>query len=153
MIDREKDILGMPTGSEVTGDAKLVASVEYPIEGDIENWTRQSVAIDYKSDGNPEKMNIIFSASDYFNRSELGTGNALYVDDVQLVYNSRLKSLVVDGKEVNGFSDGVFDYQLPADLQGKDIVATAFGKDATVETVTESNVTTITVKKRLWVRR
>ena len=83
----------MPTGSEVTGDAKLVASVEYPIEGDIENWTRQSVAIDYKSDGNPEKMNIIFSASDYFNRSELGTGNALYVDDVQLVYNSRLKSL------------------------------------------------------------
>ena len=146
MIDREKDILGMPTGSEVTGDAKLVASVEYPIEGDIENWTRQSVAIDYKSDGNPEKMNIIFSASDYFNRSELGTGNALYVDDVQLVYNSRLKSLVVDGKEVNGFSDGVFDYQLPADLQGKDIVATAFGKDATVETVTEGNVTTITVK-------
>lgn len=146
MIDREKDILGMPTGSEVTGDAKLVASVEYPIEGDIENWTRQSVAIDYKSDGNPEKMNIIFSASDYFNRSELGTGNALYVDDVQLVYNSRLKSLVVDGKEVNGFSDGVFDYQLPADLQGKDIVATAFGKDATVETVTEGNVTTVTVK-------
>ena len=55
MIDREKDILGMPTGSEVTGDAKLVASVEYPIEGDIENWTRQSVAIDYKSDGNPER--------------------------------------------------------------------------------------------------
>ena len=106
----------------MTGDAKLVASVEYPIEGDIENWTRQSVAIDYKSDGNPEKMNIIFSASDYFNRSELGTGNALYVDDVQLVYNSRLKSLVVDGKEVNGFSDGVFDYQLPADLQGKDIM-------------------------------
>ena len=65
---------------------------------------------------------------------------------MQLVYNSRLKSLVVDGKEVNGFSDGVFDYQLPADLQGKDIVATAFGKDATVETVTEGNVTTITVK-------
>ena len=65
---------------------------------------------------------------------------------MQLVYNSRLKSLVVDGKEVNGFSDGVFDYQLPADLQGKDIVATAFGKDATVETVTEGNVTTVTVK-------
>lgn len=145
MVDREKDILGMVTEG-VTGDAKLVAFNEYYIEENIENWTRQSVAIDYKSDGNPEKMNIIFSASDYFNRSELGTGNALYVDDVQLVYNSRLKSLVVDGKEVNGFSDGVFDYQLPADLQGKDIVATAFGKDATVETVTEGNVTTITVK-------
>lgn len=145
MVDREKDILGMVTEG-VTGDAKLVAFNEYYIEENIENWTRQSVAIDYKSDGNPEKMNIIFSASDYFNRSELGTGNALYVDDVQLVYNSRLKSLVVDGKEVNGFSDGVFDYQLPADLLGKDIVATAFGKDATVETVTEGNVTTITVK-------
>lgn len=145
MVDREKDILGMVTEG-VTGDAKLVAFNEYYIEENIENWTRQSVAIDYKSDGNPEKMNIIFSASDYFNRSELGTGNALYVDDVQLVYNSRLKSLVVDGKEVNGFSDGVFDYQLPADLQGKDIVATAFGKDATVETVTEGNVTTVTVK-------
>lgn len=145
MVEREKDILGMVTEG-VTGDAKLVAFNEYYIEENIENWTRQSVAIDYKSDGNPEKMNIIFSASDYFNRSELGTGNALYVDDVQLVYNSRLKSLVVDGKEVNGFSDGVFDYQLLADLQGKDIVATAFGKDATVETVTEGNVTTVTVK-------
>ena len=145
MIDREKDILGMPTGSEVTGDAKLVASVEYPIEGDIENWTRQSVAIDYKSDGNPEKMNIIFSASDYFNRSELGTGNTLTVDDVQLIYNSRLKSLSVGGEDVPGFDNGVFDYQLPADMKGAEIKADAFGKDAKVEVTEDGDVVKVVV--------
>lgn len=144
MADREKDILGMITEG-VTGNAELVASEVYSIEGDIEDWTRLSVPIDYKSDRNPESMNIIFSSADYFNRPAMGTGNALYVDDVQLVYNARLKSLTVDGKEVGGFSDGVFGYQLPGDLLGKEIKAEAFGKDAKVEKSTDGNVTVITV--------
>lgn len=144
MVDREKDILGKITEG-VTGDAKLVASNEYYIEGDVENWTRNSFAIDYKSDVNPEKMNIIFAASDYFDRSALGTGNALTVDDVRFIYNSRLKSLTVGGQEVSGFDNGVFEYQLPADMVDAKVEAKAFGKDAKVTVSKNGNVTTIVV--------
>lgn len=144
MVDREKDILGKITEG-VTGDAKLVASNEYYIEGDVENWTRNSFAIDYKSDVNPEKMNIIFAASDYFDRSALGTGNTLTVDDVRFIYNSRLKSLTVGGQEVSGFDNGVFEYQLPGDMVDAKVEAKAFGKDAKVAVSKNGNVTTIVV--------
>lgn len=147
MVDREKDILGK-IKEGVTGNFKLVAANEYYIEGDIAEWTRQSFAIDYKDKENkvnPEKMNIIFSASDYFDRSALGTGNTLSVDDVQFIYNSRLKSLTVGGKEVPGFDNGVFEYQLPADMADAKVEAEAFGKEANVEVVKNGNVSTVTV--------
>ena len=147
MQDREKDILGKITEG-VSGDAQLVASNEYYIEGDIADWTRMSIAVDYKDKENkvyPEMMNIIFSASDYFNRPAMGTGNDLTVDDVKLIYNSRLKSVTFGGVEVPHFDDGTFEYQLAADRQSEDIQAEAYGKDAQVEVVTEGNVVTITV--------
>lgn len=144
MVDRDQDILGKKTEG-VSGDAQLVAANEYYIEGDVAEWARHSFAVDYKQDVNPEKMNLIFSASDYFNRAALGTGNALMVDDVQFIYNSRLKSLTVGGEEVPGFNDGVFAYQLSADRIDQEIKAEAFGKDAEVVITKDGNVTTIVV--------
>lgn len=144
MVDRDQDILGKKTEG-VTGDAKLVAVNEYYIEGDIAKWTRTSFAIDYKLDVNPEKMNLIISASDYFNRPALGTGNALMVDDVQFIYNSRLKTLTVGGEEVPEFDNGVFEYQLPISMIDKEIKAEAFGKDAKVTVTKNGTVVTIVV--------
>lgn len=144
MVDREKDILGKIKDG-VSGDAKLIASNEYYIEGEVEDWTRHSFAVRYESDENPEKMNLIFSASDYFDRSALGTGNTLSVDDVRLIYNARLKSLKINGEMVANFDDAVFSYQLPAVDGDVKVEAEAFGKDAKVEVTNESNVYTVKV--------
>lgn len=70
------------------------------------NWTLVKVPILYMDNRAPEKMNIIFSASNYPNfraNSGLYTGNSLYVDDVQLIYSSKIQKLLIDGQVWNGF--------------------------------------------------
>ena len=63
-------------------------------------------------------MNIIFSASNYPNfraNDGLYTGNSLYVDDVELIYSSKIQKLYVGGKEWKAFDQnntGVQTYSL-----------------------------------------
>ena len=69
-------------------------------------WTNIRVPIYYFNNDVPTMMNIIFSASNYPNfraNSGLYEGNALYVDDVELIYSSKVQKLYVGGKEWLGF--------------------------------------------------
>lgn len=69
-------------------------------------WTNIRVPIYYFSNDVPSMMNIIFSASNYPNfraNDGLYEGNSLYVDDVELIYSSKIQKLYLDGKEWKGF--------------------------------------------------
>lgn len=83
------------------------------------NWTNIKVPIYYFNDNAPVYMNIIFSASNYPNfraNSGLYVGNSLYVDDVQLIYSSKIQTLRIDGKEWKGFDPNSSlpqEYSLP----------------------------------------
>ena len=69
-------------------------------------WTNIRVPIYYFNNDVPTMMNIIFSASNYPNfrdNSGLYPGNSLYVDDVELIYSSKIQKLYLDGKEWKGF--------------------------------------------------
>ena len=71
-----------------------------------ENWTNIRVPIYYFNNDVPTMMNIIFSAGNYPNyraNSGLHDGNSLYVDDVELIYSSKIHKLYVGGKEWKGF--------------------------------------------------
>lgn len=114
MVDRDRNILGMETniGGEVTksDDAACIARLESYIEGDAAEWTELTAEFNYgEFDGTgtlPEKMNIILSANDYFgDRSKIGNGNSLTVDDVRLVYYSTLKELAYEGEELEFAAD------------------------------------------------
>ena len=77
-------------------------------------WTNIRVPIYYSNNTAPEKMNIIFSASQYPNyRISTGmyAGNSLYVDDVELIYSSKIQTLYVDGKEWKGFDPNSTEVQ------------------------------------------
>ena len=70
------------------------------------NWTNIRVPIYYFNSDAPTMMNIIFSASNYPNyraNSGLYAGNSLYVDDIELIYSSKIQKLYVGGKEWKGF--------------------------------------------------
>ena len=70
------------------------------------NWTNIRVPIYYFNNDVPTMMNIIFSAGNYPNyraNSGLHDGNSLYVDDVELIYSSKIHKLYVGGKEWKGF--------------------------------------------------
>ncbi|MGN1247932.1 MAG: hypothetical protein ACI4UO_05030, partial [Paludibacteraceae bacterium] len=70
------------------------------------DWTNIKVPIYYFNNDAPTMMNIIFSASNYPNyraNSGLYDGNSLWVDDVSLIYSSKIQKLYIDDKEWKGF--------------------------------------------------
>lgn len=79
------------------------------------NWTNIRVPIYYFNNDVPTMMNIIFSASNYPNyraNDGLYEGNSLYVDDVELIYSSKVQKLYVGGKEWLGFDPNSSEEQI-----------------------------------------
>lgn len=119
MIDRDRNILNLPTskGGAVTKteNAQLVASVQYRIKGSTNGkWVNQVVDLDYGTNGAAavEKFNVIFSATDYFDRTKIVPENSLTVDNVVLLYYHALSDLKYDGVTLNGFSEDKLSYDL-----------------------------------------
>ncbi len=70
------------------------------------DWTQITVPIYYLNNDVPEKVNVIFSAGNYPNfrdNNGIYNGNDIYIDDVELVYNSNIEALFIDGIEWTGF--------------------------------------------------
>ncbi len=93
-------------GGKVTYEQKLIAKIEaYTTEQPTE-WTEWTIPFEYVSENSketPEKINVIFAASDYFNSSNVTEGVKLCIDDVSLVYYKHLKSLTIDGTTPSTF--------------------------------------------------
>lgn len=157
MYGRERNILDIKTttgGAATKSDdaaciAKVVKSITGNVEGKLETMV---VPLDYGkyagTDVQPDSLNIIFAASDYFGqRSKVGAGNALVVDNVKLLYYHAIKDASYNGQEFVFGDDHAADFSteayVPANLQ-----FTKVGQGATVEQSynDETGVLTITVK-------
>lgn len=78
-------------------------------------WTNIRVPIYYFNDDVPTMMNIIFSASNYPNfraNDGLYDGNSLYVDDVELIYSSKIDKLYIRDREWKGFDPNSTEEQV-----------------------------------------
>lgn len=156
MYNRDRNILGLETttGGNVTtsDDAACVASVVKSIEGD-QTGSLATMVVDLNygefagSDVQPDSLNIIFSASDYFGkRSKVGAGNTLVVDNVKLLYYHSLKDVTFNGKPV-AFSEGN-TATLTESYDANKLSYVKVGEGATVSSSfnEETNVLTLTVK-------
>lgn len=111
----ERAILGKVTPDETAG--KLVASCEYLLKPTNSDWQTIEVPFIYDEEaGDPTMMNVIISAGDYWERGNLKENTTLLVDDVHFVYYSRLKSLKLNGVEIEGFSPDVYEYTVEGDF-------------------------------------
>ncbi len=89
----------------MSGDGKLVAKCDYEITSTGGKWQEIVVPLIYEEGAEkPEKMNVIISAADYWNRSSIQAGTTLSADDVDFVYYSTLTGLEVGGAAVQGFA-------------------------------------------------
>ena len=157
MYGRERNILDIKTttgGATTKSDdaaciAKVVKSITGNVEGKLETMV---VPLDYGkyagTDVQPDSLNIIFAASDYFGqRSKVGAGNALVVDNVKLLYYHAIKDASYNGEGFEFGPSHAADFSteayVPANLQ-----FTKVGQGATVEQSynDETGVLTITVK-------
>jgi len=107
--DEESDIRISTDGNEcgTTTAANQVAEGWVRQRAIYDNWTLIKVPIFYVNDAVPEKMNVIFSASNYPNfraNSGLYAGNTLFIDDAQLIYSSKIQQLYIDGNEWKKFN-------------------------------------------------
>lgn len=152
MTDRDISVLGMSTegrqgGVVDYGQRKLIAKIEsYTTEQPTE-WTEWTIPFDYVAENigeTPEKINVIFAASDYFNSSNVTDGVSMSIDDVELVYYSTLSSLKVNGTEIK-LQDGVYEYNGVGSIAKGCVVATPTSQFATVAYSYDKNVATVTV--------
>ena len=151
MTDRDINILNMPNdghqGGLVTDTHKLIAKIEsYTTEQPTE-WTEWTIPFDYVAENigeTPEKINVIFAASDYFNSSNVTDGVSMSIDDVELVYYSTLNSLKVNGTDIK-LQDGVYEYNGVGSIAKDCVVATPTSKFATVAYSYGKNEVTVTV--------
>lgn len=120
----------------------------------VADWTGYTLSLTYKSTDAPEKINVIFSAGDYFTQpGSEDKENTISVDDVKLLYYSRLKTLSVNGTEVS-LKNGEYVYDLSASVympkSAEEISYTLLGespaKTVSVALDAENNTATITVK-------
>ena len=151
MNDRERNVLGMQMqgtlGGEVThtNDAKLLASLQKYITNSTKGeWVSDTIPFDYKDmTSGVEKVNVIFSATDYFgNRNNIVDGNSLTVDNVRFVYYHALDTLATtdsEGKAIalnEKFAADRYNYTVNAmyDANKTKVPYTKKGVAATVDT-------------------
>lgn len=99
MSNRDRVVLG-EKGALTSGT--LVSSATAYFNDNEDTWQDKTIELNYLNDEIPEYFNIIFSSADYYGeRSNIGAGNVLCIDDVKLIYYSDLKSLSYNGTPVD----------------------------------------------------
>ncbi len=115
--DEESDIRQALDKNECTTTqfANQVAEAWHRARAKYDDWTCLTIPVYYFNDEAPTKCNVIFSASNYPNfraNGGLYVGNSLYVDDIKMVYSSKIQKLYVGGKEWKGFDPNSTDEQI-----------------------------------------
>lgn len=144
--DVDRVVFGKATGS---ASGKLVASCDKAFSTTVnKDWETIVVPLDYVANtGNPTMMNVIISAGDYWNRSNLKKNTTLLVDDVDFVYYSTLTSLKAGSKTI-ALKDGVYNYTVAGKMPTKEeVVATCKSQfaDAAVAVDEANYKVTVTV--------
>lgn len=122
MVDRDRCVLGKDMtgtqGGEVDpeSDGVLVAAGESYYSEATTTWTDGIIELNYGEFKNKEvdveKINIIFSANDYFaDRSTIVPNNSFSIDDVKLLYYHALEALSYEGATLN-FNETTYNYGL-----------------------------------------
>ena len=139
--DVDRVVLGRQDDENVTAKGTLIAKLDYEITSSMSEWTDLLLDLTYvNTTVAPTKANVICSASDYWTRANILKGTTLYVDDVDFVYYSRLKSLTIGGNAIS-LEDGVYTYNMKGALPSvSEVVATCKSQWANAAvTVDEAN--------------
>ena len=160
MQDRDRNILDMATatGGEVTSTegAKCVAKIEKSIEGSTNGeWASDTINFVYADkNASVEKLNVIFSATDYFgDRNNIVDGNSLTIDNVEFVYYHALTALSTTDSEGNAvelnepFATDRYNYTVNAayDVYKTKVAYTKKGVGAKVEQSYDESTCVLTV--------
>lgn len=149
VTDQDRIIWNQAGYSSKTKDAELIVKSELPITDNESAWKKFTLDLNYVSTNRPEKINVILSASNYWQRSSIEANGTLWTDDVEFIYYHALTDLKYNGTTLTGFNENVTSYDLSDEVYDASKVSfTKKGVAATVEQKYDekTGVLTITVK-------
>lgn len=151
MVDRDSYVLGLNSNCTKSQDAKLLASINTTISGEVSEWTPKTIEFKYEDENVvPEKLNVIFCAGNYFGqRADLKENNSLSLDDVSLVYYHALKDLKYNGVTLSNFSEDTYHYDLSNEIYDASklsYIKKGVGASVTLDYDDNTAVATLTVK-------
>lgn len=122
-VDEESDIRQALNGNECETKtyAKQIAEGWICDRKVYSNWTRIVIPIYYLNDDVPQKCNVILSAGRYPDfRANEGqyAGSTMDVDDISLVYSSKIQKLYINGREWKAFDPNSTEEQIYSLGQG-----------------------------------
>ena len=149
--NEESDVRLLLNGNECGTDQKAnqIAEGMWRERKTYGEWTNIRVPIYYLNDDAPTMMNIIFSASNYPNfraNDGLYEGNSLYVDDVELIYSSKIDKLYIRDREWKAFDPNSTEEQIYSVGQATEIPS-VFGVRG-VGSITNARGTTVSFAGR-----
>ena len=140
--DTDRAVMGKVSSS---GNGVRIASCDHEFSTTTNNdWQEITVPINYENDYIPEKLNIIISSGDYWNRNNVKENSVLEADDVQFVYYSELASLVYGGK--NYFQSGKTSYEIDEQYEESKLSLSSNGKGASIEKSYNSSTGVLTIQ-------
>lgn len=115
--DEESDIRTQtdPNICGTSGNAVQISEGTIQTSKTYNNWTQIKVPIKYYTNDIPEKMNIILSASNYpegRRNDGLVPGNYMIVDDLSLIYSSKIHNINLGEKPLAGFNENKYEYTI-----------------------------------------
>lgn len=156
-VDEESDI--RQTDKNVCGtsqEATQISDGHYRSKETWNGWKEIKVPITYYNDDIPEKINVILSSGNYPNfraNSGMYAGNSIIVDEVTLIYSSKIHELRLNNLPMASFNPNTYEYTYEL-AQGKSIPTitakrsgrTLSGSEISINYGTIGQATTITVK-------
>lgn len=126
----------------------IVARAANPtIESNDFAWQRLTIPFDYSAYTEKDAKAILVTISTNAGAGKGSDNDELYVDDLSLIYNSKLASLKFKGEEISGFDKDVTSYEIDVngEVTADDFEAVSDGKGATVTTTVDYEAKTATI--------
>ena len=110
-------------------------------------WTRFSAPFSYTGTTVPEGEQYMLASLTTNPKAGGSANDTLTVDDIEIIYNSKLDSIVIAGTALEGFDKETYSYTVTGQTPSVDqITAYSDGKGASVDVAVNESVATITVK-------
>lgn len=151
MVDRDRNILGMSTdqgGAVTNNNGVKIASMQQEITAKTNDWETATFDFTYdKPNATPEKLNIIFSAGNYFaDATQVVEGLTVSIDNVKLVYYHELLSVRYNGLSYAVGANNEVDLSSVAYDPSITPEFTKKGVGATIQTSFDENTQTMKVE-------
>ncbi|HOZ31055.1 MAG TPA: hypothetical protein PLL66_09075, partial [Bacteroidales bacterium] len=136
-----------PEDGDANAGSHVVADAVSNFTRDNQEWTLHSIPFDYNYPAN-EPAYILLTFTTNMVAGQGSTSDALYIDDIEFVYNTLLSDLKINGISIDDFNPYTYDYYFDAECgQTQTVSASTQSPNASISIVQNSgsNPATITI--------